>query len=440
MGKKSRLLISLLVMAAVVAGYIYLYNWDYFHYGADSGTDYTASLEYINWQDGQAGKESGVDPQIIMQGIDGWVDYVDLVGDVSGDLSVTAYYTVTEYAAFTEDTAFQPVYNYDGHVLHINIGKQLSGLRIDLTEQSGLTVTVQSCTVYPLSLRINPLHVMGCIMLAVLLLSPLYVSKKSLRDIPVIISGFRRYTYLLWNLVRRDITTKYRRSILGLMWSILNPLLMMLIITAVFQHLFRYEVENFPIYYLTGSLIFNFVSDSTNNALMSILASSALIRKVYIPKYIFPLEKCIFAFVNMLFSFVAVLIMLAILGVGYHWTLLLAWIPMLYVFIFCVGFGMILAALNVFFRDVGHLYSVWVTAWMYLTPVIYPMNILPRAVQAVVKCNPLTYFIDCFRQLVMYGTLPSLSTNVICLAFALSFLFIGLVVFKRTQDRFILHI
>lgn len=440
MGKRARLLISLLVIVAVVGGYIYLSNRDYFANGADSGQDYTQSLEYINWQDGPAGRVSGADAQIIIPGIDAWVDYIDLRAEIEGELSITLYSTQTEYALFEEGSAFTPEYSYSNGVLRLAVNKRLNSLRIDLNEEPGLRLALSDCTAYPLPLRIEPLNIILCIMLALLALTPLLLPRGALRDLPVIIGGFRRFSYLLTNLVRRDITTKYRRSVLGLLWSVLNPLLMMVVITAVFQHIFRYPVENFPVYYLTGSLIFNFVSESTNNALMSILTSSALIRKVYIPKYIFPLEKCIFAFVNMLFSFVAVLIILAILGVGYRWTILLFWIPMLYVFIFSVGFSLILAAMNVFFRDVGHLYSVWVTAWMYLTPVIYPMNILPGPVLAVVKCNPLTHYVDYFRQLVMYGSVPGLYENMVCLVFALFFLVIGLIVFKRTQDRFILHI
>ena len=116
------------------------------------------------------------------------------------------------------------------------------------------------------------------------------------------IETFKRYKYLLINLIEKDIKLKYRRSVLGILWSVLNPLLMMIVISAVFSNIFKVNIENFPIYYLTGSTLFNMLSETTNYSMMSILESSSLIKKVYIPKYIFPLEKCMFGLVNFLFS------------------------------------------------------------------------------------------------------------------------------------------
>ncbi|HIZ55454.1 MAG TPA: ABC transporter permease [Firmicutes bacterium] len=259
--------------------------------------------------------------------------------------------------------------------------------------------------------------------------------------ISVYLVNFKKYRYLLQDLVLRDIKIKYRRSILGIVWSVLNPLLMMLVTTAVFQNLFRFNIKNFPIYYLTGILIFNFVAEATSGAMVSVIGAGALIRKVYIPKYIFPLEKCLFAFVNMAFSLIATVIMLLILQVDISWTILLFWVPLVYALIFSVGLGLILASFNVFFRDIGHLYSVWTTAWMYLTPIIYPMEILNDTfILPIVKLNPLYFFVDYFRQVVMYGTLPSLYSNMMCLIYSMVFLILGLLVFKKKQDRFILYI
>jgi ABC-2 type transport system permease protein len=250
----------------------------------------------------------------------------------------------------------------------------------------------------------------------------------------------KKYSYLLKNLVKKDFTTRYRRSALGILWSVLNPLLMMMVISAVFSNIFRVQIENFAVYYLTGALVFNFMSEATSGALMSVLGSAGLIKKVYIPKYIFPLEKCLFALVNALFSFIAVLILMPILGVPLRPTALLFWVPLVYTLVFSVGFGMILAAVNVYFRDVGHLYSVWVTAWMYLTPILYPVDILPNAVQGFVNINPMYYYVDFFRQVMMYETVPDLQTNLICVSYSFVFLFLGLLVFKKTQDDFILYL
>lgn len=252
--------------------------------------------------------------------------------------------------------------------------------------------------------------------------------------------AFKKYHYLLEDLVAKDFKLKYRRSVLGFLWSILNPLLMMLVITAVFSNMFKSDIEYFPVYYLCGYLIFNFVIEATNGALTSIVQSGYLIKKVYIPKYIFPLEKTSFALVNILFSLVAVFFVIFITGMPLKPTILLLPIPFAYTFLFSTGLGLILASLNTFFRDTGHLYSVWTTAWMYLTPLFYPMSAVSEEIQSIIHCNPLYYYVTYVRSLVMNGTVPDLNTNLICLAFAITFFIIGLITFKKNQDRFILYI
>ena len=251
---------------------------------------------------------------------------------------------------------------------------------------------------------------------------------------------FIKYRYLLEDLVAKDFKLKYRRSILGFLWSILNPLLMMLVITAVFSNMFKSDIEYFPVYYLCGYLIFNFVIEATNGALTSIVQSGYLIKKVYIPKYIFPLEKSSFALVNVLFSFVAVVIVILITGMPIKTTIFLIPIPIFLAFIFSTGLGLILASMNTFFRDMGHLYSVWTTAWMYLTPMFYPVSIIPDNIKTVIYYNPLYYYVTYLRMLVIDGEIPGMEINVICICFSFLFLLIGLLIFKRNQDKFILYI
>lgn len=254
------------------------------------------------------------------------------------------------------------------------------------------------------------------------------------------IANFMKYRYLIRDLIVRDLKVKYRRSVLGFLWSILNPLLMMLVIMAVFQNIFKSTIENFSIYYLTGYLLFSFVTESTSLAMTSVIGAGALIRKVYIPKYIFPLEKCLFSFVNMLLSFVAVIIVMVIVGAPFTKTFFLFPIPMLYSLVFSIGLGMFLAAANVFFRDVAHLYSVFITAWMYLTPIFYPMDILPDFMRNVLRLNPLYHFVLYFRALILYNHVPDLWSNGVCMGISLAFLLVGVLFFKRKQDKFILYI
>ncbi len=350
----------------------------------------------------------------------------------------------------------QILYAYSGHqFVHeqavwqgIKVGRNFielpdgrySAIRIDLTQYSGATFRINTMgltTGLPLRIR----HIIAFLSFGVwwyVVCWILFCYRLSL--IIVRLQGFKKYSYLLFNLVKKDFTTKYRRSILGVLWSVLNPLLMAMIISAVFSKIFRVQTENFVVYYLTGSLIFNFMSEATSGALVSILGSAGLIKKVYIPKYIFPIEKCLFALVNTLFSLVATLILMPFLGVPLKITVLLFWVPLMYVFVFSVGVGMLLSATNVFFRDVGHLYSVWITAWMYVTPILYPKELIPDSVKWFTNANPMYYYVDYFRSLMMYNTVPDLKTNVICAAFSGAFLMIGLIVFKRKQDKFILYI
>lgn len=251
---------------------------------------------------------------------------------------------------------------------------------------------------------------------------------------------FEKYKHLLRNLIVKDVKLKYRRSILGILWSVLNPLLMMMVISAVFSSIFKISVENFPIYYLTGSTLFNMLAETTNNAMTSVLDSSSLIKKVYIPKYIFPLEKCLFGFINFLFSMVAVAIMYIIFGYPVHWTVFLFPIPVFFTLVFSIGLGLILSVLSVFFRDIVHLYSVLLTAWTYFTPIMYPYDILNDKIKIIMHLNPMFHYVKYFRDVLMYNRVPSITTNLVCAAIAFGTLFIGLFFFKRKQDKFILYI
>ena len=256
------------------------------------------------------------------------------------------------------------------------------------------------------------------------------------------IETFKKYQHLLANLITRDLKIKYRRSVLGLLWSLLNPVLMMLILSAVFSKFMHFTQEFYPVYLIAGQTLFTFFSEASNSALESIVSSSALLKKVYVPKYIFPLEKIIYAFVNLLFSLTAVIVILIIYGVPFSPTMFLVPIPLISMLIFTLGFGLLLSATYAFFRDVKHLYSVVLLAWMYLTPIIYPLNELDDLgfIGAIVRINPLTSYVTYFRNVLIYGISPSLAINLICFGWAFFVLTLGLVVFKKTQDQFILHI
>lgn len=254
------------------------------------------------------------------------------------------------------------------------------------------------------------------------------------------IHNFMDYKGLLMELIRRDVKIKYRRSVLGMLWSVLNPLGMMIVMTIVFSQVFRGGVENFPVYLMCGQIIFNFFSEATTMAMGSILGNSTLIKKVYLPKYLFPTAKVCSCFINLLTSFVALAIVMLATRSTIHITILLFIIPVLYVFLFSLGMGILLSAIVVTFRDTQHFYGILLTAWMYLTPIFYTVDILPGWVRTIVSYNPLANIVEMLREVVLYGTLPGLRLHLMCGGSCAIILFIGLWVFYKQQDAFILKV
>ncbi|AKG37867.1 ABC transporter [Paenibacillus durus ATCC 35681] len=254
------------------------------------------------------------------------------------------------------------------------------------------------------------------------------------------IQNFLKYKELLKLLVIKELKIKYKRSVLGILWSVLNPLFIMLIITLVFQELFRFNIEYFAAYVITGQVLFTFFSDSTNLAMTSIFSSGQIIKKVYVPKYIFPLSKVTYSLVNMFFSLCAVLVVCLFTGVHIKWTIIFSFISIGYVFLFSVGLGLILCSVVVFFRDIEHFYGVLLTAWMYSTPIIYPMATMPDKYLFLLYSNPMFYFITHFREGFLYGRIPSFELNLQCFNYAFATLIIGVYLFKKRQDKFILYI
>lgn len=254
------------------------------------------------------------------------------------------------------------------------------------------------------------------------------------------IQNFLRFRPLLSELVARDVKIKYRRSVLGVLWTLLNPLLMMIVLSIVFSNLFKFDVENFPIYLLSGQVMFNFYSDATTSSMSSILGSASLIKKVYVPKYLFVLSRICSSVINLLASFSALILVMLAMRVDLHYTIFLSLFPLILLVIFSLGIGLLLSAVTVKFRDIMHLYSVFVTALMYLTPVIYPMSILPEWMVKVVKANPLTNYLTMFRDVMLNNTVFGFGDFVIGIVEASVALGVGLYVFYRSQDTFIFNL
>lgn len=254
------------------------------------------------------------------------------------------------------------------------------------------------------------------------------------------IQKFNKFKPLLFQLVRRDFLAKYKRSVLGVLWSILNPLLTMMVMTVVFSSLFRFDIDNYPVYLLSGNIVFTMFNEITNQCLYSVLGAAPLMKKVNVPKYIFPLSRALSSLINFVFSYLALMIVMRITNAIFYPTMFFSIIPVFYVFVFSTGIGLILSSAMVFFRDISYLYGIFMTAVTYFTPLFYPISIIPNNYRWVISLNPLYHFVECFRSCVIYGGLPTLWQNIVCFFLAVSSLMLGLFVFYRSQDNFILHI
>lgn len=251
---------------------------------------------------------------------------------------------------------------------------------------------------------------------------------------------FYKYKYLLYVLVVRDIKKKYRRSVLGVVWSMLNPLLMMVITAMVFSTLFRFNVENYVLYLLVGQVTFTFFSEATNFAMGSILENSSLIKKVYVPKYLFPFSRVVSSCVNLLFTIPAIIVMMVYTNQIPDWHIFTFLLPLSLMLIFCLGIGLILSAGVVYFRDMFHLYKVVLTGLNYATPVFYPEQIVPQEYRFLLDYNPLYYFVRSFREVLYSGGFPSLENTLLCMMIALFSIVVGVFIFRRAQNQFILYI
>ncbi len=255
------------------------------------------------------------------------------------------------------------------------------------------------------------------------------------------INTFWKYKDLLRELVVRDLKLKYRRSFLGYLWSILSPLLIMIVMTLVFSHMFDRGVDNYPVYFLTGNVVFEFINSSTHMAMYSVLDNAALLKKIYVPKYIFTLAKITSSLVEFLFSLGALLVVMLFTRTPLtHYALGLP-VVAIQIYLFALGLGFFLSAANVFFRDVQYIYNAFTTAWMYATPIFYPVEYLSESMQwIIVNLNPAYYYVQHFRDLMYYNCWPDAKIFWGGWIFSILMLAVGLLVFKKSQDNFILYV
>ena len=254
---------------------------------------------------------------------------------------------------------------------------------------------------------------------------------------------------ILRELVTKDFKIKYRRSVLGVAWSVLNPLLMMIVMAVVFSTIFAQgrngsvTPELYPLYLIIGNVTFALMSESTSTALSSIIDASSLLKKVKVHRFVFPIQKVLFALVNYGFSLIAVALVMLWFRIIPTWHLI--WLPLglLLLMVFCAGLGLLLSALTVFFRDVRHLWSVVITAWTYFTPIFWTddyIKAMPHLLQLFMYANPMYNYINFMRQILLWQTNPEPVTVALCAGWAVLMIVVGYAVFHKTEHKFILYI
>ena len=264
-----------------------------------------------------------------------------------------------------------------------------------------------------------------------------------------IFANFKKYSFLMKQIILRDFKVKYKRSVLGILWSLLYPVLMMAVMTIVFSQVFKLKAEgvNFIVYLMTGLIMFNYFSEATSNAMTSVVMNFSLINKVYIPKYIFPLAKCLFVGINFLLTLIPwlIIIVLSNFGLGQyacHFNIYYLLIPLVFVLfiMFTIGMGFLLSCVSVFLRDVFYIYGIVLTIWNYFTPVFYSIQIIPAKYLPLFKLNPLYTYITTVRTIVLEGRFPGYTMLGLCCLWSFIMLLIGGLVFKSKQDKFIYYI
>lgn len=252
--------------------------------------------------------------------------------------------------------------------------------------------------------------------------------------------AWRKYSFLMRQLIKRDFKTKYKRSVLGAFWSFLNPLLTMLVQYLVFSTIFKSDIENFPVYLLTGIVTFGYFSEVSNMCLVSIIGNAGLISKVYVPKIIYPLSKALSCTVNFFFSLFPLLVVILLTRTPLTKAMLLVPFVVFCTFLFSLGIGLILSVLMTFFRDTQFLWGVVSMIWTYATPIFYPESILPENFLFLFKLNPMYHFIRAVRTMLIQGVSPEPKAYLYCLIGAIVPLCAGLWLFRKNEDQFIFYI
>jgi len=245
-----------------------------------------------------------------------------------------------------------------------------------------------------------------------------------------------KYRYLLGQLIRRDILTRYKRSFLGVAWTMLNPLGTMLILTFVFSNFFKSAIPHYPVYILSGLLVWNFFSQGTNAAISGLVWGGNLLKRIYIPSTVFSVSAIGTALVNLLISLLPLVIVMLVNGAQFYWSMLFLPVSILLLTAFTLGLGLFISSLAVYFPDVAEMYQVLLTAWMYLTPIIYPESLISAEALPYFKINPMYWMVKMFRLPIFEGRIPYWQEILPALAWAVGMLVLGWIYFTSKSEEY----
>jgi ABC-type polysaccharide/polyol phosphate export permease len=244
-----------------------------------------------------------------------------------------------------------------------------------------------------------------------------------------------RYRHLLFQLVRRDILTRYKRSFLGVAWTMLSPLGMMLVLSFVFSHLFGWT-HGYPAFVLSGLMAWNFFSQSTTSAMTSLVWGGGLLKRIYIPRASFGISAIGSGVVNLLLSFIPLVVVMAVSGVPMRITVIYTPVCILLLACFTLGLGLTISTAAVYFPDVAEMYQIVLTAWMYMTPIIYPEKAIPAEYQFILRFNPMYYLVKLWRLPLYDGVWPAWGDFWPAAAIAIGMLLFGWFFFTSKSDEF----
>ena len=246
---------------------------------------------------------------------------------------------------------------------------------------------------------------------------------------------WKQYGFVVRELVSREIKRKYARSYLGILWSVLNPLLMMIVMSAIFSTMFRRSIENYPIYYLTGNIIYQLFSTATSTTMTVLVDNKQMLMKVKFPMQIFPLSRSVTALVNFGYSCVAYGAILLFFRIPMSKTMLFFPVVVLAAFLFSLGASYILSVAYVFFGDIKHLYSVFLTLLMYCSAIFYPVESITGWMQKIITLNPVYNFIACARSVMMYQRMPTADQLIAMVVWSLGMYLAGWWIFKISKNK-----